>query len=183
LVALVVVNVGATIGGVGIVLTFMSHHYHGLTCLRLVSACPTLVAFIALPSLIRFLLFLDMLATLGLLSLMVELTSEMPGGGSGQGSIFPWLGSTLLLIATLAAIIVWRLFCGLNRRGAEVRALSLKSALAERGYGWMNHQHYVALVLAGSKASRLPPWDHVGTLPGVSEGDIPALANLAKTLP
>ncbi len=36
---------------------------------------------------------------------------------------------------------------------------------------------------AGAESMRLPPWEDVGVLPGVGEGDVKALAELAGTLP
>lgn len=64
-----------------------------------------------------------------------------------------------------------------------IRAPYLYITLRHRGYYWMTFLKARTLwEIAGASALRLPPWEMVGTLPGVEEGDVRQLGILSSYL-
>jgi hypothetical protein len=177
------INLLATLGMVAVSAIF-GELICGFACLRLTTAVPASQIRLYFPRNFGLILLIDSIALACLpFFLFVGLEGEL-GSDLENSAIAVWAMCIFLLVVLIATGFLISGLRTLNRTAARVRAVSLRGVLAERGYGWMTHENHIDLiVLAGSKASRLPPWDHVGTLPRIEEGDIPALANLAKTLP
>lgn len=105
----------------------------------------------------------------------VEFLAAAVGSLASLAGIFGLLG-VLLVDAHLVGL---RVAGGMG----AVRAVALHPALQERGYHWMTPAQARELwELCGEAAFRLPPWEEVGTLPGITEGDIAALARVIQLL-
>ena len=64
---------------------------------------------------------------------------------------------------------------------AEIRNHALLAALKMRGYHWMERKDARQLwSICGERAFKLPPWDDVGLMPGVAEGNIGSLVTVVN---
>lgn len=86
----------------------------------------------------------------------------------------------------LCFLLLWTflLIQALSPRGpaaGAVRGVTLLTTLHERGYDWVTSEDARHLwELCGEAAFTLPPWEEVGTLPGVAEGDLESLKGVLK---
>lgn len=90
------------------------------------------------------------------------------------------LGPCAVALAAFAGLTGFGIFfVGLRL----VRGLMLHSELRRRGYLWLTYgQAEVLWSLCGVSAFRLPPWEHLAVLPGVSRRNIKSLAKLVRAL-
>ena len=91
-----------------------------------------------------------------------------------------------LVVGVVGFLLLWAimLVCGLARGGTAVaiggagavRGVTLRSTLQQRSYDWLTGDEARRLwELCGEQAFKLPPWEEVGILPGVSAGDLGSL--------
>ena len=94
------------------------------------------------------------------------------------------IGLTAVCYITLVVILISLLITRLHDVPIVlIRAPYIYVALRHRGYDWLTFLQARELwELVGSAALRLPPWSDVGTVPGVSEGNMESIGELASLL-
>lgn len=99
-------------------------------------------------------------------------------------TFMPMMAIFILVVALRALLQTPRaLFRGAVKTAGSIRGTSLHSTLHQRGYEWLTpYQAGELWQLVGEASFALPPWEMIGTLPGVDQGDLKSVARIVKLL-